>query len=63
MSVVSSHDEEVRRAVRRYIDLCGKDGGLILSTTNDAMTDIPLVNLPAAYEEAGNYSAELYSGS
>ena len=37
--------EEVRLAVRQYIDKCGADGGLILSTTNDAMTDIPVENL------------------
>ena len=50
-------EREVRETIRRMIDLCGRDGGLILSTTNDAMSDIPLANLLAFYDEARNYSA------
>lgn len=54
-------EDEVRRTVRRMLDECGKDGGLILSTTNDAMDDIPLANLLAFYDEARSYSTALYA--
>lgn len=54
-------EQEVRDTVRRYIDLCGQDGGLILCTTNEAMDDIPLNNLLAIYDEACSYSEELYA--
>jgi uroporphyrinogen decarboxylase len=54
-------EQEVRDTVRKYIDECGLDGGLILSTTNDALEDIPLENLLAFYDEAKSYSKELYA--
>lgn len=52
--------DDVRATVRRMLELCGADGGLILSTTNDALDDIPLENLLAFYDEARTCSATLY---
>jgi uroporphyrinogen decarboxylase len=55
-------EQDVRAAVRKMIDACGCDGGLILSTTNDAMPDIPLRNLLALYDEAIAYSSRAVRG-
>ena len=54
-------EQEVRHTVRRMIDICGADGGLILSTTNDAMEDVPLENLLAFYDEAKSHSSTVYA--
>lgn len=56
-------EAQVRETVRRMIDECGHDGGLILSTTNDAMSDIPLANLLAFYDEARRHVSHSGGGA
>jgi uroporphyrinogen decarboxylase len=46
--------EEVRREVRRTIDILGRDGGYILAPTHAIQPDAPVENIIAMYEEAQN---------
>ena len=47
--------DEVRAEVRRLIDILGKDGGYVLSSSHDLMEDVPVENIKALYNEAENY--------
>ena len=47
--------EEVRKNVRELIDILGKDGGYVLSSSHNLDIDIPVENITAMYEEAAVY--------
>ena len=49
---------EVRREVRRLIEILGWDGGYILSSWHFMMDDVPVENAVALYEEAAAYRPE-----
>jgi len=51
----SGTPEEVRKKVRETIDILGKGGGYILSSSHLLTDDIPVENVIAMYDEAGNY--------
>ena len=46
--------EQVREEVRERIDIVGKNGGYILSSDHSLELDVPVKNILAMYEEAGN---------
>jgi len=50
-----STPEQVRAEVRRLIDIFGKDGGYIFSSSHNLNSDIPIENIIAMYEEAAVY--------
>lgn len=41
--------EEVKREVRRFMDLLGKDGGYILMASQGFEGDVPIENIEAVY--------------
>lgn len=43
--------EDVHREVRKIIDYCGREGGLIVSPSNLIQNDTPMENILALYEE------------
>lgn len=43
--------EDVKREVRKIIDICGKNGGLVIAPSNLVQNDTPLENIVAMYEE------------
>ena len=47
--------EQVRAEVRRLIEIFGKDGGYIFSSSHNLNSDIPIENIVAMYEEAAVY--------
>jgi uroporphyrinogen decarboxylase len=47
---------DVADEVRRRIEGCGKDGGLILSPSNTVQPDVPLENVLALYQTARSFS-------
>jgi uroporphyrinogen decarboxylase len=47
--------DQVRQEVRRLIDILGKNGGYVLSSSHNLLTDIPLDNILAMYDEAMHY--------
>lgn len=51
-------EQEVRAEVRDRIQVCGKNGGLVLMPSNVVGFDVPLANLLAYYDEALTYRAE-----
>jgi len=51
----NSTPEQVRAEVRRLIDIFGKDGGYIFSSSHNLNSDIPVENIIAMYEEAAVY--------
>jgi len=46
---------EVRKEVRKMIDLMGKGGGYILATVHNIQAEVPPENIVAMFEEAGSY--------
>lgn len=46
---------DVRREVRRLIDILGKDGRFILASVHFLMDDVPVENVLAMYDEARTY--------
>jgi uroporphyrinogen decarboxylase len=50
-----STPQQVRAEVRRMIDVLGKDGGYILSSSHNLTSDIPIENIWAMYDEAARY--------
>jgi len=46
--------EQVREEVRERIDIVGKKGGYILAPDHTVQLDVPVKNILAMYEEAGN---------
>jgi len=51
----NSSPEQVRAEVRRLIDIFGKGGGYIFSSSHNLNGDIPIENIVAMYEEAAVY--------
>jgi len=51
----NANPEQVRQEVRRLIDILGKDGGYVLSSSHNLLPDVPLDNILAMYDEAINY--------
>jgi uroporphyrinogen decarboxylase len=51
----SKSPKEVRTEVRKMIDILGKDGGYILSSSHNLDSDVPPENIAAMYDEASNY--------
>ena len=47
--------QQVRAEVRRLIDIFGKDGGYISSSSHNLNLDVPIENIVAMYEEAASY--------
>ena len=47
--------QQVRAEVRRLIDIFGKDGGHIFSSSHNLNLDVPIENIVAMYEEAASY--------
>jgi uroporphyrinogen decarboxylase len=47
-----STPDDVRREVRERIEVLGRGGGYIVSTTHVLMNDVPPENVVALYEEA-----------
>lgn len=50
-----ANPDQVRQEVRRLIDILGKDGGYILSSSHNLLDDIPVDNILAMYDEAIQY--------
>jgi uroporphyrinogen decarboxylase len=46
---------EVRKEVRKMIDLMGKGGGYILATVHNIQAEVPPENIAAMFEEARSY--------
>ena len=47
--------EDVHREVRKIIDYCGRDGGLIICPANLIQNDTPMENILALYEEVNGH--------
>lgn len=47
--------DEVRQEVRRLVDILGKDGGYVLSSSHNFQPDTPIENIVAMYDEAARY--------
>jgi uroporphyrinogen decarboxylase len=47
--------DQVRREVRRLIDILGEGGGFVLASTHNLTADIPIENIWAMYDEAARY--------
>ena len=47
--------EEVRTEVRRLIDILGRDGGYVLSSSHNLLGDVLVANIVAMYDEAARY--------
>jgi uroporphyrinogen decarboxylase len=48
--------EDVASEVKERIEICGKNGGLILAPSNTVQPDVSLENILALYSTASNYS-------
>ena len=53
--LLHGNSQDVRKKVRETIDILGKNGGYILSSTHFLTDDIPVDNVIAMYNEANNY--------
>ncbi len=51
-TMIYGSPEQVRREVRERIDVLGRDGGYILSTSHILLPEMPLQNILALYEQA-----------
>jgi len=49
--------DEVRREVRRLIDILGENGHYIFTTSHYLMDDVSVENAVAMYEEANSYKS------
>jgi uroporphyrinogen decarboxylase len=47
--------EQVRKEVRHLIDVFGKNGGYVLSSSHNIDIDVPVENIVAMYDEAARY--------
>jgi uroporphyrinogen decarboxylase len=54
-TLVHGTEEEVRREVRARIDVLGRGGGYILSSSHVLLPEMPLSNILAMYDEATHY--------
>jgi uroporphyrinogen decarboxylase len=44
--------DEIRREVRRTIEILGKDGGYVLASVHNLLNNVPAENIIAMYETA-----------
>ena len=54
---------DVRNAVRRLVDECGRGGGYILAPAHHVQADTPLGNTQAFYEEGLRTPSESFRGT
>ena len=47
--------DEVRREVRRIIDILGRNGGYVLNSVHNIQSDVPPENVVAMFDEACSY--------
>jgi uroporphyrinogen decarboxylase len=50
-----ANPNQVRQEVRRLIDILGKNGGYVLSSSHNLLDDIPIDNILAMYDESTHY--------
>jgi uroporphyrinogen decarboxylase len=50
-----ANPDQVRQEVRRLINILGKEGGYVLSSSHNLLSDVPVDNILAMYAEATEY--------